>query len=169
MAILAYVVAAAIGYALGHYVLEGAAAAYASILVSYHLFLGFLVFAADQKKGFSIPILQTIVTHLAVLGLLIALPYMRAHVPFFGFVTLLVPGLAPFEVKWLFSGDGKVTEDHAGDTEVPMQNASAEEHEAFRDYLLGKERAFRKPGMSVNQEFNLWIKARAGKKAQASV
>ena len=38
----------------------GPAAAYASILVSYHLFLGFLVFAADQKKGFSMPIVQTI-------------------------------------------------------------------------------------------------------------
>jgi len=169
MAILAYVISAAIGYALGHYLLDGAAAAYASILVSYHLFLGFLVFAADQKKGFSMPIVQTIATHLAVLGLLVGLSYMRAHVPFFGFISLLVPGLAPFETKWLFSGDGRITNDHAADDETPMQNASPDEHEAFREYLIQKERPFRKPGMSLNQEFNLWIKARAEKNAQASV
>lgn len=169
MAIIAYVVAAAIGYALGHYLLDGEAAAYASILVSYHLFLGFLVFAADQKKGFSMPIMQTILTHSAVLGLLVGLAYMRAHVPFSGFISLLVPGLAPFETKWLFSGDGRVTNDHAADDDIPMHNASADEHEAFRAYLMQKERPFRKPGMSLNQEFNLWIKARAEKKAPASV
>ncbi len=169
MAILAYVISAAIGYALGHYLLDGAAAAYASILVSYHLFLGFLVFAADQKKGLSMPIMQTIMTHSAVLGLLIALPYMRAHVPFFGLIGLLVPGLAPFETKWLFSGDGKVTNDNKADDEIPMHNASADEHEAFRKYLTQKERPFRKPGMTLNQEFNLWIKDRAAKKAQAGV
>lgn len=164
MAILAYVISAAIGYALGHYLLDGEAAAYASILVSYHLFLGFLVFAADQKKGFSMPVIQTVLTHSAVLGLLVGLAYMRAHVPFSGFISLLVPGLAPFETKWLFSGDGKATRDQATDNDVPMQNASAVEHEAFRAYLMQKERPFRTPGMSLNQEFNLWMKARAGKK-----
>jgi len=169
MAIIAYVVASAIGYVLGHYLLDGPAAAYASILVSYHLFLGFLVVTADHKQGFSMPIGQTIMTHSAFLALLIGLPYMRAHIPFFSLIAMLVPGLAPFETKWLFSGDGKVTNDNEESEETPMHDASPEDHEAFRQYLMQKERPFRKPGFSLNQEFNLWIKDRAHKKAQVGV
>jgi hypothetical protein len=169
MAFLAYVVASAIGYALGNYLLDGPAAAYASILVSYHLFLGFLIFAADQKKGFSMPIMQTIFTHSAFLALLIGLAYSRTHIPFFGLISLLVPGLAPFETKWLFSADEKVTKNNEEGEEAAMHEASAEEHEAFRQYLTQKERPFRKPGLTLNQEFNLWIKDRAEKKTEVSV
>jgi hypothetical protein len=168
MRIFAYLFATAIGYALGHYLLDGPAAAYASLLVSYHLFLGFLVFSAEHKKGFSMPILQTIGTHSAVLALLIGLAYMRAQVPLFGLISLLVPGLAPFETQWLFSGDGKVYEDNEKDEVAPMHTASPEDQEAFRDYLMEKDRPFRRPGLTLSQEFNLWNKDRAQKKIQAS-
>jgi hypothetical protein len=167
MRILAYLFATAIGYALGHYLLDGPAAAYASILVSYHLLLAFLVITAEQKKGFSMPIGHTIATHAAVLALLIGLAYMREQVPLFGLISLMVPALAPFETQWLFSGDGRVTKDNEEETETPIHTASLEDREAFRDYMLQKDRPFRRPGLTLTQEFHLWNKDRAQKKTQA--
>ena len=167
MKIFAYLFATAIGYALGHYLLDGPAAAYASILVSYHLFLVFLVFSAEHKKGLSMPLGHTIATHAAVLALLIGLAYMRAQVPLFGLISLLVPALAPFETQWLFSGDGKVIKDDEEDKETPIHTASLEDREAFRDYMLQKDRPFRRPGLTLTQEFHLWNKDRAQKKTQA--
>jgi len=166
---VAYIISAAIGYAVGHYLLEGAPAAYASILISYHLFLVYLVVTAEHEKGLSFPIGQALATHCAFLALLIALPYMRAHIPFFGLITWAIPGLAPFETKWLFSGKGKtMTTQEETPAPPPMAEADAGDHEAFRDYLRQPDRTFRKPGISVSEEFNLWLTDRAKKRAAAA-
>ena len=107
MKLFAYIVSALIGFAIGHYVLEGAAAAFGSVLISYHLYLLLLVLIAKHEKGFSLPIGQTILTHLAFLVVVAGLPYLRTQIPFFSVVSLLIPGLAPFETTWLFGGQGK--------------------------------------------------------------
>ena len=165
MKIAAYLISALVGYALGHYLLDDPAAAYASTLVSYHLFLAYLIFIAEHK-GFSMPIGPAIVTHLAFLALLIGLPYMRAHLPFFGLLSLLVPGMAPFEAKWLFGGDSKIAEKDGDREEVKMRAASAADHEAFRAYLALPDRTFRRPGQTLNEEFNLWLSDRITKRSQ---
>ena len=98
-----------IGYLIGHYMGSGALSAYLSILVSYHLYLGFLAMIAEKETGFSLPIGQTIVMHAACLAVVIGIAMGRNSIPFFGIIRLFIPGIAPFEVNWLFSGGKKKT------------------------------------------------------------
>jgi hypothetical protein len=102
-----FLICSGIGYLIGHYMGNGALAAYLSILVSYHLYLGFLVMIAEKETGFSLPIAQTIVTHAACLALVVGIAMVRHSIPFFGVIRLLVPAIAPFEVTWLFGGGRK--------------------------------------------------------------
>jgi hypothetical protein len=44
---------------------------------------------------------------------------------------------------------------------VLASSSAADEHDAFMQYLNGKNRAFRKPGASVKQEYEMWLAHRA--------
>jgi len=103
MKLAVFLICSGVGYLLGHY-LPDPWATYVSILVSYHLFLAWLVITAEHDAKFSMPVLQTIVTHGACLALLLGLAIGRRYVPFLGIVRMFVPALAPFECDWLFSG-----------------------------------------------------------------
>jgi hypothetical protein len=99
-----FVVCTLIGYLLGHFLPAGAWSAYVPILVSYHLYLVWLVMIADHETGLSMPPVHAILTHSAFLAALIGLAMGRHFVPFFGVVRIFVPSLAPFECGMLFSG-----------------------------------------------------------------
>lgn len=160
------VISSLIGFVIGHYLLQGAAASYASILISYHLFLVYLIVAAEHEKGLSMSIGMTIPTHAAFLALLIGTAYMREHVPFFGLIRLIIPALAPFETKWLFSGRAK-TESAKATVADALPEATLDDHEAFREHLAQPDRPFRKLGRSLNEEFEFWLADRTRKKARA--
>lgn len=174
----AFVVCSLIGYLLAHYLPAGAWSAYAPILISYHLYLAFLVFTAEHKAGFSMPVFSTILTHSAFLALLIGLAVGRSFVPFFGLIRIFIPALAPFESMWLFSGGMPQKEVPQKSIAAPTAAASqdqstatgaapseaeytADEHTAWMRYLATPRRAFRKPGLSVADEFKQWQAARA--------
>ena len=186
MKLLVFAICSGVGYLLGHY-LQDPWSSYVSILVSYHLFLAWLVITADHEAGFSLPILSTVLTHAACLAVLIGLAMGRRYVPFLGLVRFFVPGLAPFECNWLFSGGGpkkaasKETFTAQADTAtatasavasgsavsaVPEAEYTADEHNAWISYLAHPQRAFRKRGLSVGDEFKLWQAARAQYKAK---
>ena len=114
MKLVVFAICSGIGYLLGQY-LPAPWATYVSILVSYHLFLGWLVMTADHDAGFSMPVLHTVLTHAACLAVLIGIAIGRRHIPFLGLVRIFIPALAPFECDWLFSG-GKVKTAAAGRT-----------------------------------------------------
>lgn len=224
---IAFLPCSAIGYVLGHYLGQGAAGVLLSILISYHLYLGYLVFSAEREPGLSLPIVRTLLIHATFLALVILLGVGRNIIPFFWVVRLFIPAVAPFEADWLFSGGdadwflngGKkkvvlpalefaVPETPwipalaqelpaATPTAVAVSPASkpalavaapaaplaakpavaaasapsvsgaafgtttAEEYEEFLAHLRGGKRPFRKPGMSVKQEFELWYSDRA--------
>jgi hypothetical protein len=101
---IVFLVSILVGYLLARFLPEGAWSAYAPMLISYHLFLAYLVFAGEHKGGFSMPVFSTILTHSAFLAILIGLAVGRHYVPFFSVVRVIIPALAPFESKWLFSG-----------------------------------------------------------------
>jgi hypothetical protein len=165
MRIAALVVSIIVGYLIGHFLLAGTAAAYASILISYHLYLVLLVFLAEHEKKLSMPLAATIATHLAFVVFLLGFAYMRSHIPFFGLLSLFIPALAPFEVSWLFGGDG-IKKREAADAPAPMLDPTGEEYEAFQAYLRRQHpREFSKPGRTVTDEFQLWMADRAKKKA----
>ena len=75
---LAFVICGVTGYFLGTFAPAGAPSIYASILISYHLFLAWLVFGkttnledGNKRAGVSLPILHTILTHAACLVVVI--------------------------------------------------------------------------------------------------
>lgn len=175
---IVFLICAGIGYLIGHFFGDGPWVTYISMLVTYHLFLGFLLITAEHEAGFSMPIGQTILSHAACLAVIVGLGMGRHAIPFFYVIRLFVPGLAPFEVKWLFGGEIKkkagleaavaVTAPAA----VPVAVApakfttSAEDYEAFLKLLHeGGKRPFRKPGVSVKQEFEMWAEAQAKARA----
>jgi hypothetical protein len=162
--IAVYVFCTALGYWLAQALPDGPLAAYAPMLIAYHLFLAFLVFTSQKKSGLSFPILHAVVTHLAFLALLVGCAYAREHIPFFSLVRMFIPSLAPFEAKWLFEGrDSKPAADAAAKPAV--SSATAEEYEEFRSYLSHGKRQFRAAGLSVADEFALWRAARVKPRA----
>ena len=139
------------------------------------------------------PVGQTILTHAACLAVIVGLGMGRHAIPFFGIIRLFVPGIAPFEVTWLFGGETKkkaALEAAIGATTVATAPAAtalkaapvapaaaapvaytttAEDYEAFLKLMHeGGKRPFRKPGISVKQEFELWAAAQANERAAAA-
>jgi hypothetical protein len=51
---------------------------------------------------------------------------------------------------------------------VPIAEATMDDHEAFREHMMQSHRPFRKPGISMNEEFNLWLADRQEKRASAA-
>ena len=221
-----FVACSLIGYLIGHYFGAGAIAVYSSIMISYHLYLVFLVVTSEKRTGLSLPIVQTILTHVACVGMVVLLAMGRHFIPFFGIVRLFIPAIAPFEADWLFSGGKKkvmLAIDPAPDAVAPVaavlsvadpglassaraSNAAAvaapalapseivapaavvasasaasvmpaarsfatttgEEYEEFLTHLREGKRPFRKPGMTVRQEFDAWLGAKSKKHAASS-
>jgi len=176
-----FVLCSALGYVIGHYLLSGAAAAYASVLISYHLYLFILVMLSQREKGIALPIGHSLISHLAFLALVVGLPAIRDHIPFFGIITLFIPALAPFEVEWLFSkdkkmdtpepagkGSGKITmkKGEAFSIDDLINRASAGGHEIFLAYLRQPSRTFSKPGRSVREEYGHWLADRKKREPQ---
>jgi hypothetical protein len=180
-----------IGYLIGHFFGQGAIAVYSSIMISYHLYLIFLVVTSEKRAALSLSIVHTILTHVACVGLVVLMAVGRHYIPFFGIIRYFIPAVAPFEVEWLFSGGKKNTVPMRAADIVPeaapspaelvaatpapaarasapasaFETVSATEYEEFLNDLRQGRRPFRKPGISVKQEFELWAGARA--KAQA--
>jgi hypothetical protein len=168
MKAIAGIFCAILGYVIGHYLLDGPPAVYASMLISYHLYLVFLVMLINRQKGMSLPFGPTFITHLAFLAVLIGLPYMRRHIPFFFVIQYCIPGLAVFEADWLFSGGGKKAMFDVSTTHAPMPDCTAEDYDEFLAYLSQQKRAFFKPGRSVREEHVLWMADKLKKEAEAA-
>ncbi len=167
MKVAALLVSILVGFVIGHYLLAGAAAAYASILISYHLYLVLLVAIAEHRKALSMSPIATIGTHLAFVAFLLGFAYARNHIPFFGLLSLFLPALAPFEANWLFSGESQkrpVPVEARPETPVEVPAPAGEDYEAFQNYLRQQHREFRKPGRTVAAEFDFWLADRAKKK-----
>ncbi len=177
--LLAFVISALIGYMISTYLPQGAWANYTFILVSYHLFLAWLVFDAEHDTGFSLPILSTIATHLACLVLIVAFGTARNSIPFFSYLRFGVVTLAFFERDWLFqAGSHKQKENPDTAKVIPaaekaavakaIATATGDDHEAWMHYLAHRDPKSRKPGMSVKDEYEQWMLARAKSQGKVS-
>lgn len=157
-----------LGFFICRYLLAGPLAIYASILISYHLFLAYLVITAERETGMSLPWAQTVLTHGACLAFLIGTAMGRDYIPLFGLLRYLLPGLAPFEAEWLFSGGRRKPGMEMPRPHVPMPDCTASDYDDFLQYLCQERRAFRKPGRSVREEHVLWMADRVKKEAAAA-
>jgi hypothetical protein len=163
MKIVVFALCSGLGYLLKLYLPEGAWATYVPILVTYHLFLVWLVFTADHKAGFSLPIFSTILTHLACLIVVVSLAVGRDFIPFFWLVRYCIPGIAPFETNWLFSGGRKDEGDRvtsAGAAKRATAAATAEDYEEWLRYLQKRNPLSVKSGMTLKEEYEQFMVAR---------
>jgi hypothetical protein len=161
MKLAIFALSSALGYLLKLYLPEGAWATYVPILVTYHVFLVWLVFTADHKAGFSLPIFSTILTHLACLTVVVSLGVGRHYIPFFWLVRYFIPALAPFEAAWLFSGGRKNEEDRADAAMHPAAaSATAEDYEEWLRYLKKRNPLTVKAGMTLKDEYEQFMVAR---------
>jgi hypothetical protein len=175
----AFIISSLIGFVVARYLFEGTWATYAYILISYHLFLAWLVITAEHETGFSLPIFSTMITHLACLIVVIGLTVGRHYIPFFGLIRYCIPAMAPFERDWLFSGNAqkkdvkkKKVPAAAAVNGIPVHvaiaEATAEDHEAWIRYLAQPNRATKKPGLTVKDEYEQWLVARIGRRRAAA-
>jgi hypothetical protein len=174
MKIGVYLICSVLGFVAGFF-LPFAWYPYDSILVSYHLYLIWLVISAEHETGFSLPIVSTIFTHLACLTVVVGISYIRHHIPFFGLIRYLIPAMAPFEVTWLFSGEMKkkeaqvttqaTTQATAAAAVPAAAQATADDYELWLRYLAQPNRPTRKPGLSIKDEHEQWLNARAKAKS----
>ena len=163
--IAAFFAATLLGYLAGAMVPAGSWSIYVSILVSYHLFLAWLIFSTEQKTGASLTIASTIITHLACLAVVIPLGMGRRHIPYFGVFRYAIASLAIFERGWLFSGrTGEPEPKHEITPIAPVIiTATADDFQEWQRYLAQQKPGSRKPGSSLKTEYEQWLIARAQK------
>jgi len=162
MKFIALIVSILTGYVVQHYLLGGAPAAYASILISYHLLLAFLVASMDWSEGFSVPLQPAIAIHSLFLAFLVGFAAAGNNIPAFGLLSLLVPALAFLEVEWVFRTAGK--KEVSKVAPVLPNYATREDYGEFLVYLKQDDRPFSQPGRSVKEEYGYWLanRKRAG-------
>jgi hypothetical protein len=176
------------GYFAGTLAPAGSGAAiYIAILVSYHLFLGWLIFLSNGHKdaGVSLPVLHTVATHAACLFVIFGPVIAAVHtIPHFGVsddhsmegvqaadrtyrmiqaLCCSIAGFAMFERNWLFSNEGPVVEKQKT-VEVPVapvvMQSTAEDFQAWQQYLAQQKKGPRPLGSSLKTEYEQWLLAR---------
>lgn len=148
----------------------------AYVIITYHAILALYVIRSEHKTGLSLPILSTIVTHSAFLAVVVSIAMGKHYFPPLGLIRYFIPGLAPFEAKWLFAGDMKkparpapapVHSAAAVEQAAPVSSADmADDYTAWLQYLAQKNSGARKRVGSVKDEYDQFMAARA--KARAS-
>ena len=99
---LVLIAAAALGYLAGLFVPSGWWSIFTSMLISYHLFLGWLVLSAEKKMEMVRPFSYPATIHLACLVLILSIGSARFIVPHFEVFCCGVAVLALFERDYLF-------------------------------------------------------------------
>ena len=172
-----YLVCALIGFGISALLPQGAWSVFAYLLITYHLYLGYHVMIAEHETGLSMSVFSTIITHLACLAVVVCFALERHHIPFFGWIRLFVPALAPFERDWLFkaritnkdktlpASKGEVAQKAAAVANAVAAAATVDDYEEWLRYLAQPNRPPRKPGVSVQDEYKQWLLARARSRA----
>ena len=166
--VAAFMIAGLIGFLADFHLPHGPWSGYASVAIAYHLFLAWLVITADHEAGMSLSLIGSLLTHLACLGAVCGLGVMAHSIPYFAVIRLIpgfnllrygIAGFAVFERKWLFSGGKKRSKKEPVAENALSKLATQEDYEAWVAYLGQRNRRFRKPGIPVQAEYELWLKA----------
>lgn len=182
----AFAACGAIGYFAGTFAPAGSGAAiYITVLVSYHLFLAWLIFLSGQKEaGVSLPPGPTALTHVACVFVILGPVIAAVHtIPHFGVIDYdsmegmtaanrtyrmiqalccSIAGLAMFERNWLFSNEAPV--EKAKPVQAPVApivlTATADDFQAWQQYLAQQKKGPRPLGSSLKTEYEQWLLAR---------
>ena len=190
---VAFAACGVVGYLLGTLAPEGSGLAiYGSILISYHLFLAWLILFSrgDHKDaGLSLPVGHTLLTHTACLIVILApiaiyraMPHVAASgadailadaeevhhsIRIFQALCCSIAGLAMFERGWLFSSEKPMAQPKVEAAPVApiVLQATVDDFEAWRQYLAQKKPGARAAGGSLKTEYEQWLLARQQSRA----
>lgn len=166
----AFAISALAGYAAGSLFPASEWAAYVSILVSYHLFLGWLVLN-QSGAGLSMPIWLAAPTHAACMVVALGPVGFAQHASLgFGLFRYGIAALAFFEAGWLFSReDKKPLLSEIGEVPEPSTlRSTAEDEIAWIEYLSTRRPGQVRAGTSIREEREIWLRARMKKRMEAA-
>jgi hypothetical protein len=161
--LVAFIITALAGYAAASVIQNPGASAVVSILVSYHLFLGWLVMNGSGEVTLSLPIGSAVATHAGCLVVALAPVAMADGSIGFGVFRYGVAALAVFERGWLFSQEEtRPALDDESITGEPLSpvRATAEDQIAWLEYLSSRRPGMTRPGVSIGDEHKAWLLAR---------
>jgi hypothetical protein len=162
--VVAFLIVDILGYLVGSLAPPGARAVLTSVLVSYHLFLAWLVFNSDRKATVALPIVPTLFTHLSCLAVIVPLGVTSQVIPALGLFRFLIAAFAVFERGWLFSGNTVESEPEKV-IEAPVITSTAEDFAAWTHYLAQRKPGSGPQGVSIKAEYEQWLRARHASKA----
>jgi len=160
----AFVISGLAGFFAGTLVSDANWSVYVSILVSYHLFLAWLVFNQSGRAGLSMPLWMTVLTHAACMVVALGPAVMAEHSALgFGIFRYGIAALAIFETGWLFSKEEHkpLLDEITGPEPVaPGIRATAEDEIAWLHYLQHRRPGMTRHGTTIRQERDDWMRAR---------
>jgi len=165
----AFLIAGGLGYVVGQMIQDPDWSVYLSIIVSYHLFLAWLVMKSSGKSGFSMSLPVTILTHAACMIVALGPAVVGDHrSPVFSVFRYGIAALALFERGWLFSGEQKKPTVDEAEAAMPALSVrpTAEDELAWIEYLAKRRPGMTKPGVTLRQEHEAWLRARHEKRAR---
>ena len=155
--LVAFVVAAVVGFLTSYITPEGPWAAYVPVLVNYHLFLAWLVLTEERETGIAMPIISTTLTHLACMAVVASFVSGRHFIPYFGVIRFGVASLAIFECGWLFVKSEKKKIVHA----AAVPTSSSEDYKEWLNELAQQRSSPAAHGASLKVEYEKWLLTRA--------
>jgi len=162
--IAAFFVAAGIGFLSGFVVPPSPWAVYVPVLVTYHLFLVWLVLTNERQMGLSLPIFSTILTHLACMAVVATFMLGHNFIPFFSLIQFSIAGLALFECSWLFVR----TEKKQAKPPARVPTSTADEYQEWLRELAKRRTSPAAQGASLKVEYEKWLRTRAHSRSMTS-
>jgi hypothetical protein len=167
----AFLICGVLGYAVAGLLPAGPWSVFVSMLVFYHLFIAWLLINASRKAHLALPMTMAVVTHLACLVVVVLYGMGASVIPYFWLLRYVIVVLALFERNWLFGGGAKeiaavpVVAPASADAADAIAEATADDQEAWLQYLAQPNRPPRKPGTTVQNEYEQWLRARIKKRS----
>jgi hypothetical protein len=151
-------------------------------LVSYHLFLAWLVFDQEREGLLTLPIVSTVLYHLAFMAVIYAthraigainsshLIYLIPGKDGVSYALgILIPAIAIFERGWLFSGKGRrVNTPTVVAADSAVFTATTEDYIEWQRLLASGQRPPTRPGITLKDQYEQWAAARAQARAAAA-
>jgi hypothetical protein len=149
----AFFIACAAGVVTRYLLPQAEWALYLSILVSYHLFLAWLLVTAEQEVGFALSIVSTTITHLAFLGCAFAFLWAGQYVPILGYLGVGISALAIFERRWLFVK----TDTREAPAFKPVFSSTAIDYEEWMKAAARRTSLPITGGAALKAEYEQWL------------
>ncbi len=159
----ALICAVGLGFGAGFLAPQGWWSVYVSILVSYHLFLAWLLLTAKKPVETMRPLVYSAAIHICCLVVILAAGAGRLFVPHFDLLCCAVAVFAFFERDWLF----QPTADGVPDAEDTVAS-SAEEYQEWLRHLAKEGSRASESTESRKDEFEKWLRIRRSRGATAS-